>query len=226
MKKITILLFSLFLLLNKAKSQVPSQNYIWAKSSSGIGLYGNINKVTTDVSGNIFVSGTYSSSSITFEAITLTNPGGFSYYLVKYDASVNVLWAKTANGLAYNSIQGMITNTDIAADANSNVYIVGSFSNSITIGASVLTTPSGTNVFLAIYDSNGNVLWARQNISNSTTNTPDTYGRAIATDAAGNVFITGPFSYNILFGTINLIGNNLNGNTFDVISQNTILMEM
>src|ERR1051325_9808761 len=95
-------------------------------------------------------------------------------------------WARGAGGT--NSENGQ----SIAADASGNVYVSGSFlSTSIVVGSYTLNNVSGvgTDIFLAKYDNNGNVLWAK-----SAGDTEDEKVSRIALDASGNVYVTGAFT--------------------------------
>ena len=79
---------------------------------------------------------------------------------------------------------------DIAHDAQGNVYMTGMFnSTSIKFGNVTLNnSDSGSNVFVAKYSPSGSVLWAK---SFNSGNIDDSWG--VATDANGNVYITGKF---------------------------------
>lgn len=88
----------------------------WAKSAGATGSEATTGTVV-DASGNIYAIGWYTSATITFGGTTLTNPGNFTgdMFLAKYDATGNVLWAKT-----YGGVDGEIGN-GIAIDASGNV---------------------------------------------------------------------------------------------------------
>lgn len=76
---------------------------------------------------------------------------------------------------------------DIATDPISkNSYIVGMFTNTLTLGTFTLTSNGGDDVFFAKLDHNGNYLWAK-NIGS----TANDEGHGITYDASGNVYITG-----------------------------------
>jgi hypothetical protein len=176
-------------------------NVLWAKRAGGnasdIGY-----SVATDTSGNVFVTGSFKSPTITFGATTLTNAentgNSNDIFIAKYDAAGTVLWAKRAGG----------TNTDegwgIATDASGNVYVSGYFkSTTITSGTTTLTNADSSgsaDIFIAKYDAAGTTLWAER-----AGGTDYDWGHSVSTDASGNVYITGEFiSATITFGTITL----------------------
>ncbi len=198
MKKYYLLLIAIFV-INIANAQTP--NWLWAKSAGGTGNDG-ANLVAVDASGNAFVVGIFSSTTITFGSTILTNAGGYDIFLAKYDASGNVLWAKNAGGINDDEANS------VAVDTLGNIYITGFFSSpTITFGSTTLTnvgdtnSSSGQDIFLAKYDAEGNLLWAKSAGGIS-------YDRAIsvAVDASGNAYLTGGYnSPTISFGSDTLI---------------------
>ncbi len=151
--------------------------------------------VTSDASGNIIVTGSYITSSITFGSTTLTNAGSEDIFIVKYDGSGNVLWAKSVGG------NNSDISSSITADVSGNIIVTGDFqSPSITFGTTTLTNAGSGNIFIVKYDGSGNVLWAKREGG-----TEDDYGSSVATDASGNIIVTGAFrSSSITFGTTTL----------------------
>src|ERR1043166_8324856 len=82
-------------LMNSAAAN--AQSYLWAKSAGGnYDDYGY--SIIADASGNIIVTGSFRSPFIIFGTDTLTNAGSLNIFIVKYDGSGNVLWAKSAGG--------------------------------------------------------------------------------------------------------------------------------
>jgi len=163
-------------------------NVIWAKSSSqnAPGSRWGLS-VAADVSGNAYVTGLFSSSTITFGSTTLTNTGDDDIFIVKYNSAGTVAWAKSASGMSED--MGRSITTDISG----NIYLTGfSGSSTLSFDTSVLTNlnPGADFVFLVKYDALGNVLWAK-----SSQGTGSTYGFGAATDLSGNCYITGVFSY-------------------------------
>jgi len=198
MKKTILMLATIALIGFNNISTAQTPNWAWAKSvgntSSDQGR-----SVATDASGNVFMTGYFAGSTITFGTTTLTSAGSGDVFIVKYDANGNVLWAKSAGGNDYD------LGNSITTDASGNVFITGMFeSDTITFGTTVLTNADNTglyeDIFIAKYDTNGNLLWAKSaggaaaDVSNS-----------VATDTNGNVFITGYFhSPAITFGSTTL----------------------
>ena len=194
--KITLLFISIAI-FGITNAQSPS--FQWAKSAGGTNNDEG-NSIATDTDGNVYVTGRFQSPSITFGTTTLTNVGAFDFFIVKYDANGNVLWAKGAGG----------TNDDvgqsIATDTNGNVFVTGYFySPSITFGTMTLSNSSiADDIFVVKYDANGNVLWAKSEGGTGYEN-----GRSIATDVSGNVFVAGNFSSpSVSFGTTTLTNTN------------------
>ncbi len=178
-------------------SNAQSHSWVQAKSAGGTGQ-DKATSVTVDASGNTYVAGYFQSNTITFGSFTLTNAGGYDdIFLVKYDANGNVLWAKSAGGTADDDA------TSIAVDASGNTYVAGTFeSSSITFGSITLTNGHTWygDIFVAKYDTNGNVLWAK-----SAGGTDYDIANSVAVDASGNTYLTGMFgSPTITFGSTTL----------------------
>ncbi len=177
-------------------------NVLWKKRAGGIACEGTC--VCTDPNGNLFMAGTFGCAEITFDTITVTNPhlgGPFPYpdvFVVKYDASGNVLWAKSEGSYLTDNAKS------ICSDASGNLYFTGSFGgNDITFGTVDLHNSGFYDLFLVKYDAKGNVLWARN--EGGTGGTGGTEGTGICTDKDGNLLITGFFKWHdASFGGINL----------------------
>ncbi len=100
--------------------QIPAWN--WARSGAGNGSVEG-SAVTTDPSGNIYVSGYYSSDVMTIGSVTLQNLG-LSFndgYLAKYDPAGNLLWAQRFGGSSNDR------GTSVTTDKAGNVYLTGYF---------------------------------------------------------------------------------------------------
>ena len=107
-------------------------------------------------------------------------PGGQDVALEKYDSAGTLLFstdlgsATSANGLSLA----------VSADG-SQVAVAGSVTGSMTAGQTV-NNPTGANSFVAVYDTQGNQVWATQDDGL----TPN-QANAVAFDANGDVYVTG-----------------------------------
>ncbi|MDB5234406.1 MAG: hypothetical protein JWR44_1399, partial [Hymenobacter sp.] len=86
----------------------------------------------------------------------------------------------------------------VAIDANGNVYLEGDFYNTVTLGTTVLTSPS-REAYVAKYDAQGALQWVRQGGGGEASTS------GIAVDASGNVALTG-YSGAAVFGGPALAG--------------------
>ena len=165
----------------------PNGNVLWAKTAGGTGSdLGN--PTATDCSGNLYIAGSFSGPTISFDSITLYKVGSAnrSLFLTKYDKNGNVLWARAAGGDDVAGFQRMAT------DLNDNIYLTGSFcGQTITFGTTTLHNSGSSfdDIFLVKYNPSGNVVWAQ-----SFGGVSFDVGLNVATDRSGNVYITGIFS--------------------------------
>lgn len=192
-------LFTFFLLaFTSLSAQIPSWD--WANN------YGYTNNERTeniakDSENNIYVTGSFSGDSIRFGSFKLTKlfPSYLSsIFLVKYDPTGNVIWAKTVSGEA-NSY-------GIIIDKNDNVIIGGSFYSTMDFGSSVFLNNGGSaDIFIAKFTKNGGLIWARK-----AGGTETDYCLGVGVDSIGNIYQTGIVGYssNSFFGSIMLTNSN------------------
>nr|MBK9651103.1 T9SS type A sorting domain-containing protein [Bacteroidota bacterium] len=168
---------------------------LWSKSAGGI-YTDKANGVAIDFYGSIIVAGYFESPSITFGTSILNNNGNFGdVFFVKYDTAGVIIWAKSEGGNGHDLASAL------AIDPLGNIIITGHFtSNAMIFGSYTLYNFAGNNnnVWIAKYDSVGNVLWAK---SSGDFGFDESY--SIAVDLLGNVIIVGGFSSTtIQFGSI------------------------
>ena len=140
--------------------------------------------VAVDHSYNVLITGSFFSTTIAFDSVTLTNAStDTDMFLVKLDSAGHVLWARRAGGPKGDTGYRMVV------DADNNCYVTGYFNTSATFGTTALISAGGFDTYIAKYDSAGNLQWVT---SGGGTGTDE--GFCIAQDAAGNSYITGYFS--------------------------------
>ncbi|MBI3500343.1 MAG: gliding motility-associated C-terminal domain-containing protein [Bacteroidetes bacterium] len=137
----------------------PNGSVIWTQRAGGAKQDQGY-CVATDKFGNVYATGGFLSSSITFGSVTLTAPAGGMdpMFIVKYDSSGNVLCASSlADGGGKNSNWEWLSGggNGIATDGYCNTYITSSFqSSTLNIGNTTLTQNGIQNVFVAKYTCN------------------------------------------------------------------------
>ncbi len=128
--------------------------------------------IATDQAGNVYLTGWTKAS------LDGPNAGGFDIWLAKYNSNGQCLWLKQfgseADDFGY----------DMATDQAGDVYLTGATSGNLG-GPNV----GGEDIWYAKYSSNGQRLWLKQFGSEA-----DDGSRGIATDQAGNAYLTGSTS--------------------------------
>jgi hypothetical protein len=161
----------------------PVGDILWAKGAGG-GSNDEGYSLSSDPSGNIYLAG-YFTQPANFGTIKLTSAGQADMFLAKYDPSGNVLWAKGAGG------KGDDRSTGLQTDASGISYITGFYTNdSISFGQILIPNDSVDNSFIAKYDTDGKVIWAK-----------GIGGDCEATDLAlinNNVYVCGSFNASTL----------------------------
>ena len=183
-----IYLTVVFIISFVSYGKAQTQTWQWATGPLGSST---VTAITTDVSGNAYITGQFLGTLI-LDADTITDTEGpyQEVYVAKYDVAGNLLWARFGKG--YADAAGL------SADAHGNLYLTGSFYNdSVSFGSYTLTDPNRSNekndIFLVKYDATGNVLWAK-NLGGI--NNDEAHG--VSTDLSDNVYITGNFTGNSL----------------------------
>lgn len=169
-------------------------NELWAKGFGDIGLEIGYD-ITLTPSNDIYITGSFRSPNLTFSTYTLTNMGGSDYFIARYDAAGNELWAKGAGGNFDDA------GTSIKENGGA-IYATGYFkSTSISFGATTYTNagPTSADAFVINYNGIGNETWSRA-FGGNLDDIP--YGVACI---GGNVFIGGHIhSSSVAFDTYTL----------------------
>lgn len=191
----------------------PNGFALWANSAGGSGSDVG-NSIATDGDGAVYVTGTFTSPSITFENTVLTNVGYNDIFIVKYSANEGtVQWATKASGPSSDNPG------KVAVSADGSIYITGFYGNSSLTFFAVPPNPliitltdnapkGGRNMFIVRYDPNGIPLQAKNAKGGIS------YWTSLAT-GGGFVYATGAFSSpTIIFGNYTL--TNTSSRTLDI----------
>jgi len=196
--------FLSFFLLGTA---VFAQELSWIKAAGGTN--GDRGRgIAVDSAGNSYVTG-YFSGTATFSTsplVQLTSAGSFDVFIAKYDSNGSLVWAKSAGGIGNDQGGG------IAVDSTGNSYVTGAFEGTATFSTSPLVqlTASGPDVFIAKYDTDGALVWAKRAGGSGV---DESLG--IAVDSVGNSYVTGYVSGTATFSTSPLVQLTSTG-SFDV----------
>jgi hypothetical protein len=163
-------------------------NFLWVRHAGSPGR-DEAKGIKCDAAGNVYITGMYSEGCV-FESQTLTThnpPNWFDIFLAKYDPSGNLQWVKTAGGDYDDVAWGLVM------DNSGNLIIAGEY-NAYNFEYA-LTTTGMADVFVAAYNTSGNLLWAR-----GAGGTQIDRARGLGTDGT-NLFITGQFGGTANFGS-------------------------
>ncbi len=161
-----------------------SGNFLWVKQGASIHTDRGIDVACTPA-GDIYVTGQFSDT-VTFDFVhynTLAN----AIFLIKYDANGIEQWFRIIGSGNINVVH------TLALDATGNPFIAGDFQGTLTFFAAptntTLTNPYPKRIFVAKYDSNGNLVWSASSGSNSSITANN-----MVINGAGNAYVVGNFT--------------------------------
>jgi hypothetical protein len=168
----------------------PAGQLLWVKTGGGYsGDYAH--DMCVDSQGNIYIAGEIDGTA-TFGNTTVNgNIGSDDALIMKYDSNGNLVWARAYGGASREDARSL------ALDAAGNIYLIGVFRDTSTIGAYTLIASSQDvdDVFIARLDPAGNVVWVK-----TIGGMGDDTGRGIDVDSQGNVYAVGAFEGSASFG--------------------------
>jgi PKD repeat protein len=148
--------------------------------------------VSVDPSGDVIVSGNFSSNADFGAGFVLTTGPFADVFIAKYaGANGAYLWARTLRG-----ISSADTGRSTGVDSAGNIIVTGTFAQTISddVQPVVLTSSGGDDAFLIKYSPAGTLLWARS------MGGPGADGASgLAVDRGGNITIVGTFAQTIGF---------------------------
>jgi hypothetical protein len=134
--------------------------------------------IEVDVNGDVVITGeTFSTN---FAGLSGTKKAGSDVFVIKIDATCNVVWGTYLGGTGTDMGKAVTT------DAAGNIILTGTTTSTNFVLSSPLTsTPYGT--FITKYNPTGTMLWSTYYGAAG----GDTKGNDVKTDASGNVIVTG-----------------------------------
>jgi hypothetical protein len=145
-------------------------------------------KISTDNTGNLYVSGRFLST-VDFDpsaaTYTISSNGNTDAFIAKYTSAGNFVYVNTFGQTGYDEVSYHQT------DLTGNVYLTGSFGGIVDFDPSpatyTLSAGGGNSIYTAKYSPTGAFLWA--NKITSSTNSSDVIRMAL--DNSGNFVICG-----------------------------------
>jgi len=145
-----------------------------------------------DAKNYYYVSGHFGLSA-EFGTNTLSSTNLANAYLAKYDSHQNCIWARQINNAVAPSV---------ATGPSGGVFLTGQIKGDTVFGTTPVKCRGKRDIFLAKYDSDGNLLWDKH------VDGPGLQrGEAVAADATGNSYITGELWGDATFDDVHLVPN-------------------
>lgn len=193
---LSLLMASIFSLATSSSAQTaPTWASVQRVGATGTLSSSNGYSIALATDGSQYITGRFEGI-IVLGSLTLSaGPGTWHHFLAKYSTTGAILWARQLDGNYY------IT-SKVAVDAAGNAYLAGYFTSVVTIGATTLTS-SSTDSYLVKYDAQGVQQWVRQGGG------AGSRIGGLATDASGNVAITGDYTAPVAFGGQPLSGGGI-----------------
>lgn len=134
-------------------------NVVWV-NGFGASDFDLISGIATDSKGNLYIAGNYPEATLKLGNITLKNKGGYDDFLAKINSAGSIMWAQSIGG------NGDDFDPCVSCDNLGSVYLAGRFaSEEMTLGNfnlfDVNDSSDLSDIFIAKYDSTGNVIWAK-----------------------------------------------------------------
>jgi hypothetical protein len=192
-----------------------SGNFKWAKS-----FYGNGNEsgsaIALDASENVYTIGILNATADLDPGVGVFNLssagiGNFDGYISKLNAAGDFVWAKQLGG----AVGSGLFISSIVLDADSNVVIIGNFSQTVDFdpgsGSYNLSTSGSYDVFISKLDNSLNFVSTIQFAGSGFND-----GRSLAIDNKGSIYATGQFKATTDFDPQTAVFNLLSAGSDDI----------
>ncbi|MBC7553875.1 MAG: hypothetical protein H7257_07840, partial [Taibaiella sp.] len=178
------------------------QGWQWARNPNCGSVNGGSEGwlVKTDKGDNVIAAGYYYGGSICFGPFTFYNPvnsaNNIQTLIIKYDSTGSLLWARAGKN-------GQSRPIGTAVDRWNNIYVFGLFTtDSITFENNLLVNPGFDRLdpltnncyYLLKYNERGDLLWARNGISNIHPDGDALHPGGVTVDSDGNIYISTIFN--------------------------------
>ena len=131
-----------------------AQSFLWERTVKSEG-FDEAYDLAVDPDGYVYVAGMIEYLADFGNGVTHESMGVHDSFIAKYDSSGNLIWSERSGGRDGDKIQS------ITLDGQGSIYVAGEFEDTAYWGPYMLVAQGGNNMFVARYDTTGNVLWVR-----------------------------------------------------------------
>jgi len=186
---VTLTTFSILFIFSGSHAAAPA--HFWSRSAGGAAGNEAVNGIAVvPVNSDVVITGYYNGT-LNLGSGDLTTPDNSTNgYVARYNNRGELKWVKSFGSI--NSDVGV----NVAVDAPGNVFLVGTFSNSVNLGGSDIYGNGGQDLFIAKFDPLGEHVWSYGFGGSGSEQAP-----GIVLDGSSNVILAG-----VADGTTNLGG--------------------
>lgn len=170
-----------------------SGNLLWVRELGN--SYLDPVAIDVDATGNVYAVCNFYQTA-TFDSVVLEIKSDRNVCIVKYSNNGDFQWAKKVGD---NTTEG----TSMAVDGAGNTYITGDIVDDSWFGTTKLVPKGTSDIFIASYDTDGNLRWVTQAGGESGTDV----ATSIAINSLGNISVTGSFLGVYHFDSISITSN-------------------
>jgi hypothetical protein len=154
--------------------------------------------ITVDSIGNCYVTGEIRNNAKFGQFTVVTNSASRDGFITKLDVNGNFLWAKSFGSSQFD------IGTSIAYSNLGYIYLTGQINGTALFDSISVQHNGGNDIFIARYDLNGNISFAKGFGGSSNEN-----ARSIIINDLGNILITGDFDGTGVFDSTYLYSSGL-----------------
>ena len=165
----------------------PGGAPLWSKTF-GDAAAQTADSVAVDSAGDVIAYG-YFNGTIDLGGGPLESAGSSDLYVVKYSPTGVHLWSKRFGDVTTQLAKGL------AVDPSGNIVITGTLNGTVSFGGAAVATAGNGDSFVAKLSPGGAHLWSKA-FGDAT----NQVGSGVATDAAGDVILSGYFLGTMNFG--------------------------